>query len=55
MRSLLNSNIEAFDRLVRIMSKLPSETVYDFCSNELSWAQVLRTIIRVPFALARAD
>lgn len=55
MRSLLNGNIEAFDRLVRIMSKLPSETVYDFCSNELSWAQVLRTIIRVPVALARAD
>lgn len=53
MRALLNGNVEAFERLVRIMSKLPSETVYDFCSNELSWKKVLGTVMRAPLYLTR--
>ena len=50
MRALLNGNVEAFDRQVRLMSRLPSETVYDFCSNELTWAKMLKAIIWLPFS-----
>jgi len=53
IRALLNGNVEAFDRLVRTMSKLPLSTVYDFCSNELTWTQILQTIIKLPLYMAR--
>jgi hypothetical protein len=49
MRILLEGNVAAFDRLVRIMSKLPSETVYNFCSNELSWREMFRAVATLPY------
>jgi flavin-dependent dehydrogenase len=52
MRALLNGNVEAFDRQVRLMSRLPSDTVYDFCSNELTWAKMLKAVVRLPFSPA---
>lgn len=52
IRALLDGNVEAFDRLVRLMSKLPSKTIYDFCSNELTWMQMLKTIIKIPLYMA---
>lgn len=53
IRTLLDGNVEAFDRLVRLMSKLPSKTVYDFCSNELTWSQMLKTVIKIPLYITR--
>jgi 2-polyprenyl-6-methoxyphenol hydroxylase-like FAD-dependent oxidoreductase len=53
MRNLLNTNVEGFDSLVRFMGKLPSETVYAFCSNELNWRQLLYTVARLPLYLTR--
>lgn len=52
IRALLEGNVEGFDRLVRLMNKLPSKTVYDFCSNELTWIQILKTIIKMPLYMA---
>jgi hypothetical protein len=49
MRALLDGDIAVFDRLVRIMSKLPSKTVYNFCSNELSWREMLEVVVRLPY------
>ena len=49
MRALLDGNIAAFDRLVRIMSKLPSEVVYNFCSNELSWREMFEVVVTLPY------
>lgn len=46
MRCLLKGNVEVFDRLVRLMSTLPSETIFAFCSNELTWKQLARGTIR---------
>lgn len=47
-RVILNGNVEVFDRLIRFMSKLPSKTVYNLCSNELTWKQMMGAIIRLP-------
>lgn len=49
MRALLDGNIAAFDRLVRIMGRLPPETVYNFCSNELSWREMFRVAVTHPY------
>lgn len=49
MRALLDGNIAAFDRLVRIMSRLPPETVYNFCSNELSWREMFKAVVTLPY------
>jgi flavin-dependent dehydrogenase len=54
IRILLNGNVETFDRLVRFVSKLPKETIYNLCSNELSWREVLSTAISAPYALLRS-
>ena len=55
MRSLLNGNVESFDRIIRILAKFPAETIYDLCSNELNWVQILRTIARIPLVLSGVD
>jgi hypothetical protein len=48
-RALLDGNIAAFDRLVRIMGKLPSEVIYNFCSNELSWREMFKVVATLPY------
>jgi 2-polyprenyl-6-methoxyphenol hydroxylase-like FAD-dependent oxidoreductase len=53
VRAILNGNVEVFDRLVRAMDKLPSDTFYALCSNELTWRQVLQTLTKVPLHFAR--
>lgn len=53
--ALLEGNVEAFDRFVRTMAKLPSETVYNLCFSELTWRQIAATAIRVPLSLTRSD
>lgn len=53
MRVLLDGNVETFDRLVRLVSKLPSKTIYNLCSNELTWKELLSGAIQVPYGLVR--
>jgi len=55
IRALLDGNVEAFDRFVRSMAKLPSKTVYDLCFSELSWAQIAATAILSPLLITRRD
>lgn len=55
IRSLLSGNVESFDRIVRILGKLPSETIYDLCSNDLNWTQILLTIARIPLVWRHGD
>jgi flavin-dependent dehydrogenase len=53
--ALLNGNVEAFDRFVRSMAKLPSETIYNLCFSELTWGQIATTAIRSPLRITRSD
>jgi hypothetical protein len=55
IRALLEGNVEAFDRFVRTMAKLPSATIYDLCFSELSWRQMAMTAIQIPLSLTRSD
>ena len=54
MRTLLAGNVEVFDRFIRTVAKLPAETVYDLCSNELTWKQIAQTVVKMPVYLTRA-
>jgi Lycopene cyclase protein len=47
-RVLLRGNVEVFDRLVGYLSRLPSSTVYDFCSNELNLKQIVSALFELP-------
>jgi hypothetical protein len=52
---LLRQNVEAFDWLVRFTDTLGPESVFGFCSNELTWRQLLRIALRLPvYALSGA-
>ena len=44
IRILLDGNVEAFDRFVHAMAKLPSETIYNLCFGKLTWGQVAATV-----------
>lgn len=55
VRALLNGNVEAFDRFVRAMAKLPPETIYNLCFSELTWRQIAATAIRSPLRITRSD
>jgi flavin-dependent dehydrogenase len=55
VRTLLNGNVEAFDRFVRAMAKLPSETIYNLCFSELTWRQIAATAIGSPLRITRSD
>ncbi len=55
VRALLNGNVEAFDRFVLAMARLPHETVYNLCFGELTWRQIAATAIRSPLRIARND
>ena len=46
--ALLNSNVVVFDQFVRSVSKLPSQTIYNLCFNELSWKQIAPIAMRLP-------
>jgi flavin-dependent dehydrogenase len=47
-RTLLDGNVETFDRVVRFMSMLAPGYVYDFCSNELTWRHLASAAFKAP-------
>jgi hypothetical protein len=47
-RMLLRGNVEAFDKLIRFTNSLPERTVYDLCSNELTWTSLIGAAVRLP-------
>lgn len=49
--ALLNSNVVAFDQFVRSVSKLPSQTIYNLCFNELTWTQIAPMVMRIPLRI----
>jgi hypothetical protein len=50
-RRLLNGNVEDFDKLLHLTSKLSSDIIYNLCSNELSWKEMLEILIKIPSTL----
>lgn len=46
--ALLNSNVVVFDKFVRSVAKLPSQTIYNLCFNELTWKQIPQMAMRIP-------
>ena len=48
---LLSANVERLDRIVRVMSKLPEELIFNLLSNELTWSQLLHIALRMPCQL----
>jgi hypothetical protein len=52
---LLRQNVEALDWLVRFADTLGPESVFGFCSNELTWMKLLEIPLRLPvYALVGA-
>ncbi len=47
-KCLIDANVEMFDKIVRIISKYPSEPVFRFCSNELSWYDLIKAMFYLP-------
>ena len=48
-RVLLGGNIETFDRLARFAQHLPDSALYNLCSNELSWPQIVSAALKFRF------
>jgi len=53
---LLRGNVEVFDRLTRFAQSLPEQTVYNLCSNELTWSELIGVALRLPrYMLSSTD
>jgi flavin-dependent dehydrogenase len=52
IRTILGGNIERFDTVLRAMSHLPEEVLYNFFSNELTWPQIASLALRLPWLFA---
>jgi 2-polyprenyl-6-methoxyphenol hydroxylase-like FAD-dependent oxidoreductase len=52
VRKLMDRNVEAFDTFVKDMSRFPAQTLFNFCSNELTWKDLLAVVSRAPFVLS---
>jgi flavin-dependent dehydrogenase len=46
--ALMRGSVERFDRLIRFLNKLSPEIVYSFCSNKLTWSQLIQSAARFP-------
>jgi flavin-dependent dehydrogenase len=49
VRTILNGNVERFDRVLRTMSRFPEQTLFNFFSNELTWSQISSLGLRLPW------
>jgi 2-polyprenyl-6-methoxyphenol hydroxylase-like FAD-dependent oxidoreductase len=48
IRAILSGNIERFDLLLRVMARFSESILFNFFSNELTWAQVGSLALRLP-------
>jgi 2-polyprenyl-6-methoxyphenol hydroxylase-like FAD-dependent oxidoreductase len=50
-KRLITGNVEAFDATLRAVATLPNNIAFNFFSNELTWAQLLRLSLLLPHVL----
>lgn len=55
IRALLSGNVERLDSIFRLMSNFPERTLFNFFSNELTWAQAASVAIRLPWLFIRDE
>jgi 2-polyprenyl-6-methoxyphenol hydroxylase-like FAD-dependent oxidoreductase len=51
VRAILSGNVERFDRMLKAMSRFPEGLLYNFFSNEQTWAQLSSVALRLPIYL----
>jgi 2-polyprenyl-6-methoxyphenol hydroxylase-like FAD-dependent oxidoreductase len=51
VRTILSGNVERFDQMLKAMSRFPKDLLFNFFSNELTWAQLSSVALGLPLFL----